>query len=1142
MCPRRNLGELARPALGVRARRASVVCAGVWFFLLGFAGVQLEPSPMELESQRLYALFSADNPQLRLARDGLGEAEVVWELADGARAKLLRYERRAAASPGVLIRYLPPAHSSDTSQSARTSRSAHSSKPAHTSQAAMHFDDGVYVVIRTRDLRHPDERALRALPELLDIVRRDDPELLKRLRSEIADEAHFRFESLVSAWVLDADDFLVTPEGVFHASVSTAGADVSRGLASTTRATDTAMAALEHWAQSSELSPPGRRSLLRLVAHALQPDPGIAHPDSALVVGLIQKGWLEQLTAPDPSGSAVRERISRAQRWQRPLIWTGSAGRFEERRRAGESLRIAAIGDSLRYRMAAPAMSFGSLGAPLETVVDLRPGSDPLDPDAEIQRIRVYLDHTVLASWTPGGGFSSDPATWRRALAPFERRLEQPSIRGIQGGLAPGPDRDPQGKPAGTHDSDRDPDLDPSPRFPPHLAVQTPDGRFRALHTANGSLLSSPLENAAQQDAFLERAARVLPDAAHLDLLGQYMFSYAPDSPDSRFPELLGVDQLQGEFHQTVAATLTRRVRGRFVGDCEDLAALYEAIVRKQGRIAHILSLPGHAALAFVEPARAEFVTHVLQSGPRRELHAPSVAESLQRAVQSFDPGRTVDPDQLALLLRFDDGLPFETYRLPSRVFTDAAYEARVVDLQRLWHQARYARAHAAARAWHASQPDDLAPVLEVAALERRMGRFAAAASHLADLETRSEPTHRAARVAIAEIDARFEAGQLERARELAERTRIAWTSAATLAADPGMPDRWLDLAEVLAAEDREPLLALEILDANARPLLTQDETWTSNRALVPALERFTEIATEAFTATLSQDASTAKPSPAGPDAYPRVRQVVERWFEFGAFRIGTHAERPLRAYAELGRYLESTFGKRAYRNLVESQIDRLPEPRNHAERARESERALTDARWIAHSPLYWSLALWDAYRHFARLPAKDRALPASRADMLRFAHYLGRARAASESLGLEDVLAEERILEAHLLVSLVSGDVSAANGVLDRVRAMRSQRATELAFDTLASVGPLLPLGTFAALVEAFDARFGAAAMPSFALDLAWSEGLRQHPEHAAWVARWSVARHPSKGSSEELEALRFELDELRHHSFGLDVNPSAP
>ena len=128
--------------------------------------------------------------------------------------------------------------------------------------------------------------------------------------------------------------------------------------------------------------------------------------------------------------------------------------------------------------------------------------------------------------------------------------------------------------------------------IPAHVRITSALGDVMRLITAYGTLEPERTRSPEGREAWLRAAARALPDAAHLDLLGEFLFAYAHDSPEPRWPELLGTRQRIGDIHQTAAQTLA--TENKLV---ESLAAeaTTEAILRA---IRAAKSIPGYPAAA----------------------------------------------------------------------------------------------------------------------------------------------------------------------------------------------------------------------------------------------------------------------------------------------------------------------------------------------------------------------------------------------------------------------------------------------------------------------------------------------------------------------------------------------------------------
>ncbi len=105
---------------------------------------------------------------------------------------------------------------------------------------------------------------------------------------------------------------------------------------------------------------------------------------------------------------------------------------------------------------------------------------------------------------------------------------------------------------------------------------------------------------------FLEEAANALTDWAHLDLIGEYLWSYAYPSPDPRFPGMIGTKQFNGDVQQTVWQSCSTSLGGRMHGDCVDIAEVYQAILELQHRNPVIIGLPLHRCVHLGGPGAGE--------------------------------------------------------------------------------------------------------------------------------------------------------------------------------------------------------------------------------------------------------------------------------------------------------------------------------------------------------------------------------------------------------------------------------------------------------------------------------------------------------------------------------------------------------
>lgn len=233
-------------------------------------------------------------------------------------------------------------------------------------------------------------------------------------------------------------------------------------------------------------------------------------------------------------------------------------------------------------------------------------------------------------------------------------------------------------------------------RFPPHVLLTDQQGAAVGLVVPAGRLDLPEFgnrtgeERRAAQDEFLERCAKLLRSPGELHLLYRYFVKYTYDSPLTDHPFLIGDRQNTGDVHQDAYQTLDRKIAGRFIADCDDLAELYQNITRRQGRFSFVLGQPSHAVCGFVERAGDDHVFVSVDTGPPRSFRAAKLEDALETGFATFDDDRAeaFDPYAICFLLRFA-GEPTRTpYVLGARMFVDPRYAETMIRVQRDWHYA----------------------------------------------------------------------------------------------------------------------------------------------------------------------------------------------------------------------------------------------------------------------------------------------------------------------------------------------------------------------------------------------------------------------------------------------------------------------
>ena len=494
---------------------------------------------------------------------------------------------------------------------------------------------------------------------------------------------------------------------------------------------------------TSAFDEPGRRSLLDVLHKLSKADSNeqVDEVTPAFARRLVRGGWLRKLM-PDQAAAvaALEQAISAAEKFQPVMLYEGTGLKLAEVSDAFNRTNRWILTTPTRVAYVQPheePLYYWALGEPGPTLaVDLPPGSDPTAVNETVLGVRLFQGSTLLASWKKSG-FTANRETWRQAYP---------------------------GKPHKGVDPNSVVDV-----MPPHMVLTGLNGDIVGLYTAHGVV--HPPKDGSTQDAerFLAEAAKSLPDPAHLDLIGQYVLAYVYDSPDSRFPFLVGNRQVKSDIHQTALQTIATATCGMIRGDCDDLSELYQTIAERQGRTAHVLSLPQHAAMAFAEKKEdGNWHTYLLQTGPALEFTDAKLETALEKLYKSFDEGETFDPNGLGLLLRFSGENTRGPWRLSWRIFSEPEYAKTMIDVQRDWHYQTYQRGIAKMKKLIAGGDDDNANYRELSGLYGFTGQYDLAVDyHRQAIERTTDPENRLS-LSVELVQHLFDSKQDEKARAAA--------------------------------------------------------------------------------------------------------------------------------------------------------------------------------------------------------------------------------------------------------------------------------------------------------------------------------------------------------------------------------------
>jgi len=786
-------------------------------------------------------------------------------------------------------------------------------------------------------------------------------------------------------------------------------------------------------ALGEDLAPGSRRA----VGHVLKwlslpdqdPDSTELNPGYARLI--VASGWLTDVApGADPDARAALQRdLATAMRQQAVDRWKGEGH---------EMVRVTdawGVGGTV-YRAPErtvlivtppPPMGYGSAGEELSrcrTVIELPAGADPVaDPAVVARAVRVTLlrRDRMLVSWSAEGGTEVDEAAWR-AVFPARR-----------GGW--------------------DPDA-----FPPHVVLAGPDRAVHGLIVAEGVLRPVRDRSPEEAERFLEDAARLLPDAAHIDLLEQYVMKWVYDSPDSTCPLIVGCEDAHGDIHQTAPQVLATTAGGIARGDCDDFAELAWAIAKRQGRPAHVLSVPGHLAAVWADHGDDGWSVHVLQTGPVLEIRDADLPSALYRTYACYEDTDPVDVDALPVAIRFDGESMRNVHSLSWRIFAEPDYAATLIDVQRDWHRYTFLRGSVRMRGLIGRGDRDPANYAELAALYAWSGRYheAAATYRLASRHAR-DPEGRLLRLvdcfgALLGAERRGEAVAL--ARDICERQLPAasetWGSrgahvALTLAtglARYGEPE---EAARLLAAALQRPLErggpTLELL-ASGEAGDDQWGSWSERK-----IRR--RLLIESGNAALAVLENLGDARGEDDESVRAVARHLETWMRLEAFQDLETERDALVRWAAYGRWLALEEPEGFLDRLEQAALPSQTVPAEQPRAARLRDPSVLS--WVRASPYTWTGRLAELVADHDRRPdpALVRRLGALLEESVRAAHRLG--------CTIPDT--EGTVHGGRLQVALLTGDEARLRERLRRVARLGDNLLRETTAGVLGSAAPLLDL-----------------------------------------------------------------------------------
>ncbi|HAT11383.1 MAG TPA: hypothetical protein DCS97_12505 [Planctomycetes bacterium] len=921
---------------------------------------------------------------------------------------------------------------------------------------------------------------------------------------------------------LRGSNALVLAGGVLRQQ-ETAAADRAADLVELRTAIDQLKAELP----KQGLDEPARRALAAILdklpatEHSGELDD--ASPDFCRRV--VRSGWLRQFFPAHQGDDRIEAAVRAAERQAPVMRWEGPAGMLAQVRDSfGREAWVLRSTARSAWMVEHPEpIYFGGMPS-LRTVVELEAGADPLAANAVPASAKVWRQ--VESDWVPvvqladGKVKECAPGSWAKAVP---RRNRSPNV---------------------------------GDWLPAHILVTSPLGDVLTLASAGGTVVPPRDGSPAEGERFLADAARALPDAAHLDLVGQHLLRYVYDSPDPRLPTLIGNKTVKGDIHQTALQTLATASGGMIRGDCDDLAELYETIAERQGRTAHVIGVPGHAACAWAEKRADSWHVFILQTGPALEFADADLKQSLGKAYKHFDESETFDPNGLGLLLRFTDENQRGSWRLSYRVFEDPEYARIMIDVQKDWHFSTYQRGIAKMRKLIESNPKEAAETAnfrELSGLYSFTGQYALAAEyHQKAIDLTADDKLSSLYMDVELIGHLFDAGKAHRAREVAldlldrqipaqeaklgpslmqVSAQLAGTLAGHQARDlalralrPGLVMFNARLVEMLGrnkqnarqakgGDVQHPVAGLNTLgDWLEGPDFDQN-LWDNH----PALQQYRRLAqylANTAIACLEDASQTDLAADADLQLAARFSQV---WLDRVAFRDVDDPGEALTRYATAGRAYATLLGTERLQSLLDSapvptSLEALP-----TRRVGGIAQVMLDAGWIRISPNYWSGRLMELFER-----DRDTFDPALAAKL---ANQALEAAAKVAGTPLEDA---QTALQNHL-VGLIQALLAKDEASLRKHLKVVAERKDKDWYDDtarwLGDAARRLDLAWYDTVLQCWDSEVH---YESKYFWIAWRAALGKAPKHALKAAELAVKRYPlNPAFLEELQFMRQVLAE---------------
>jgi hypothetical protein len=773
----------------------------------------------------------------------------------------------------------------------------------------------------------------------------------------------------------------------------------------------------------------------------------------ALVRRLIARGWLDDVLGAMPELAPLRDAVKAADTLHVVQRWSGDDHQLEDLRDAFGRRVLTLRSPSTCARLQEHAASSYD-DTPTRMVVQHFPvGSDPLGSALPLAA-ECWWGRVRLAEWNASDGLRADTDTWRTTLAD-----EGPGV-----------------------DDDTVVDW-----RPPHLVLSDASGAVTAICTAHGLLRPAATASSEERERFLADAARLCPDAAHLDLIGQYLFAYVHDSPDPKKPDLIGVRGTTGEIHQTIGQTIATVCAGVMRGDCDDLSEIYHALLTRQGHLPQVFNLPRHAACGWSHKQGDRWTTQVLHTGQPLAFHGDTLEESLAQVFGHFDQENTDNGTLVHVLLRFAGENTRSAWRLGSRIMRDAAYAQTMIDVQRDWHFHTFAQGIATMRRMISDGDAASANWSELAGLYRRTGQWQAAiAAERAAVALIDDPT--------AQLDARLTLislmvrGDQHAAAEQEAHALLTSLEQQFAKEQPDLHLRMIHNVYQRLDPEKNRALTADLLSRHLLPAMEAQRpnltNWARTRFDARAwMTQGGELRSQAgslIAATLER-LKQPQHDLAGDAELQRLMAFSEGWLNNLSFLDNNERDDIMSSYGIVGRLTATLLGDALFDDLLHKAQEPGAWHDEHHQRGTGLPQLVRDLPWIRISVPYWSGRLGTMLG--------DDEVPWNDAVVLDLIRHLRAAIAANQRLGIDPNGQDHTLRWAALIEALVQRNEDALRAALRVYAERRDRHSDEMVTDNIAALAKHLPPTWFRRVLALWDEH--AATKPGY-FAIAWGCAIR--------------------------------------------------